>query len=81
MIKRCKTLVQLKSSKLLQEKDYISFLLTKNIQDLNLEYQLFNQHLLIIQADNRIDLINEIQVFQIIKVRFLAYNQMIELKT
>ena len=81
MKKRCKTLVQLISSKLFQEKDFISFLLTRNIQDLNLEYQLFNQHLLIIQADNLIDLINEIQVFQIIKVRFLAYNQMIELKT
>ena len=70
----------MKSSKFSQEKDFTIFRQTRNIQDLNLEFQLYKQHLQITQADNLIDLTEEIQAFQIIKERFLVYNQMKELK-
>jgi hypothetical protein len=75
-----KTLAPMKSSKSSKEKDFTIFQLTRNIQDLNLEFQLYKQHLQITQADNLIDLTKEIQAFQIIKERFLVYNQMKELK-
>ena len=50
--------------------DFTSFQQTKNIQDLNRESLLYNHHHQITQVDNLIDLTQEIQAFQIIKVKF-----------
>lgn len=76
---RNKKIVPMRNNRHFQEINFINLQPARNIQDLNLEFQLYKQHLQITQAENPIDLTSESQAFQIIKVRFRDYNQMKDL--